>query len=786
MIQFLMGWPACFSTGEPIHFTHGRFLCTMIPAVPSCPRPPRLWFVPLILPTAFVFCLMAEIGMAQDRSYHGILRGIVTSEETGSSLPHVNVVIKGTSLGASTTATGYFIIPWIPVGDHTVTISHVAYATQNVTVRIRPNEITEIAVQLVPRVIESDELEVTAKVPARPNEANLGLEKLSVEEIAMVPQLAEPDVFRVLQLLPGVSATSDVSVRYYVRGGGSDQNLVLLNGATIYSPFHTLGIFSVIDPEIVSALEFYKGGFPPVYGDRLSSVLRIVTKEGNMNRYGGVAQAGLLSGKIALEGPVPLGSLILTGRKGWYAKVLKERLPASQAPFDFYDLYGQLSLYSDAIDKDSRFTVFGFLTDDNVRNEDPFQADFTVKNTVAGATWRKVWPSPLYSVAAVSYSGLRANVDPKLSTSVPRSNAIDDVTMDWDFTYLYGNRDELAFGAHLKSLTMGLDVRNPYGTHYAFNQSGTDFSLYGEYKFYRWESFGASVGLRVKFSSFTVRGPVLAEPRINLTYRPNPVMAIKGSFGYYSQELVTLTDENELISIFEPWLIMPEYLSSSMSIQAALGMTTYISEQATLELEGYYKWTEDLIDVNTQKFGPRDRDFVNVQGRAYGLEAVMAYEPGWLNVRATYALSWARKINPPIEYFPRYDTRHAASFFTGVRLGAGWTVSATWVFRSGMPFTPIRGYYSRIGFSGYLPAGDPLAYADVVDWGEKNTGRLPSYHRLDLGVTKHLRVDPVTITLEGSIVNVYNRHNIFYYDRDTGKRTNMLPFLPSASVKVEW
>ena len=731
-------------------------------------------------------CCLSTNSLAQEPAYTGILRGLVSNEETGGFIPHVNVVIKGTHLGASTTGTGYFIIPWIPVGDHTVIVSHVAYSTQELTVRIRPKEITEVAIQLSPRIIESEQLEVTAKVPPRPNEADLGLTKLSVDEIKMVPQLAEPDVFRVRQLLPGVSATSDVSVRYYVRGGGSDQNLVLLNGATIYNPFHTLGIFSVVDPEIVSALEFYKGGFPPVYGDRLSSVLHIVTKEGNTYHYGGMAQVGLLSGKVAVEGPIPSGSLILTGRKSWYAQVLKDRLPASQAPFDFYDLYGQISLHNEAVDKNSRFTVFGFLTDDKVRNEDPYQADYRVANTIAGATWRKVWPSPLYSVAGVSYSGLRAELDPKLSQASPRRNAVDDVTVDWDFTYLYGSRDELAFGAHLKLLDMELDVRNASGYHYLFTQSGTDFSLYGEYKFYRWESFGASVGLRVKFASFTVRGPVLAEPRISLTYRLNPVMALKGSFGYYSQELVTLTDENELVSIFEPWLIMPEYLSSSMAVHSALGFTAYLSEQATVELEAYYKSTNDLIDVNEEKYGPRDRDFINVQGRSTGLEGLFAYEPGWLLLRASYALSWATKINGALEYFPRYDTRHAASFFTGVRIPGGWTFSATWVFRSGMPFTPISGYYHRLGFSDDTPSYDPSAFDAVIDWGEKNSGRLPAYHRLDLGVTKRIDADPLTITVEGSIVNVYNRSNIFYYDRDTGKRTNMLPFLPSLSVKVEW
>lgn len=286
----------------------------------------------LLLLSASLLHLMASSSWSRAALDPGRVRGTVTDSTTGQPIPYANVVVSGTSLGASTNSEGFYHISSVIPGTYDLLVSQVGYHTKRVTVTIREREITQVDIHLSPTVIEQQEMLIVGEKPARPNEANLGLQKISAKEIALVPAGVEPDIFRALQSNPGIATTSDVSARYYVRGGGSDQNLVLLNGATVYSPFHTLGIFSVVDPEMVSLLEFHKGGFPPSYGGRLSSILNIVTRDGNRNRFQGTANATFLAGKLAVEGPMPGGSFLVTGRKSWFAVVMKRVFKESGCP----------------------------------------------------------------------------------------------------------------------------------------------------------------------------------------------------------------------------------------------------------------------------------------------------------------------------------------------------------------------------------------------------------------------------------------------------------------------
>ncbi len=466
----------------------------------------------------------------------------------------------------------------------------------------------------------------------------------------------EPDIFRALETNPGVATTSDVSARYYVRGGGSDQNLVLLNGATVYSPFHTLGIFSVVDPEMVSLLEFHEGGFPPSYGGRLSSILNIVTRDGNKNRFQETASATLLAGKVAFEGPIPDGSFLVTGRKSWYADVMKYYLKNQNAPFDFYDLSWKLSYSNPDIDQNSRFAFHGFLSGDQVINNDPFQANYLIRNKIVGLNWHKIWSNPLYSVVSISYSGFDAQLLPNLSQAKPRKNTVSDFSADWDFTYLYDSKDEFVFGWQNKILSTSLELQNLYGDQINFDQHGADLSAYADYHFYRWDRIGFTIGIRFKFLAVSVYRPLLYELRGSLTYRLTPMVSLKGSFGWYSQEMTTLSDETELISVFEPWVITPDYLNSSRAANFSLGVTSDWASDLKTEIEGYFKPIANLIDVNEKKFTATDRDFVNVDGESYGFEALTVYQPGKMYVKLGYTLSWAFKIKDGVWYIPAVPT----------------------------------------------------------------------------------------------------------------------------------
>ena len=716
----------------------------------------------------------------------GTLRGFVTDSTNGEAIAYANVIVKGSQKGAPSDTRGYYFIPKIPAGKQIIIVSIVGYHKKEIQVNIVADEIVHLDIKLIPTSVELTGLSIYGKKAARENETDLGLQKISIREIQMRPSGIESDIFRALKSAPGVSSTGDVTSRYYVRGGGSDQNLILLNGAVVYNPYHALGIFSVIDPEMISMMEFYKGGFAPEYGARLSSILNLVTKDGNKNEYHASASGSFLAGKVAVEGPIPNGSFIVTGRKSYYADALKKFLRSNEAPFDFYDLSAKVNYSNHDFLENSKFTVHTFISNDQVKNDDPLKEDYKVANNIYGLNWYQIWGSPLFSTISLSYSGFNAEVFPNLSNSKPRKNKLTDISSNWNFTYIYQSKDELNFGLQNTYLKSELDLENIYGQKDSFTMKGGEMRGYANYKFYRYENIGLDLGMRVNFASISQKGPFLLEPRVNFTYMPYPALSLKAVIGRYSQEVATLSNENELISIFEPWVIFPSNLRPSEATHIIVGVQSYLSDKISFEAEAYYKDLSNLFDINDQQNALGGYDYVNVDGEAYGGEFAAKIQSSDFFFNASYSLGWAYKYKGNTKYFPRYDVRHSVNILFDYDFGSGWFASSNWTFSTGMPFTPIAGYYNRMDIND--PWGDFLneKYKSVIYWGGKNIKRLPVYHRLDISVTKKFHVGFADITVGASVVNAYDRKNIYYFDKDTGEKVYMLPILPSASVKVEF
>lgn len=730
----------------------------------------------------YISIIFSSIAAAQEA---GSLRGFVTDSTNGESISFANVYIESTMTGASTDNRGYYFIPAVPTGTYRVIVSYLGYETKLVEVIISENKITELNVKLSPGSVEIDELNVVAEKIVRRNETDLGLQKISVREIEYMPVSVESDIFKAIQASPGVSSTGDVTSRYYVRGGGGDQNEVRLNGVTLYNPFHALGIFSSVDPEMISVLEFFKGGYEPKYGNRLSSTLNIITKDGNKNDFGATAQTSLLSGKLMLEGPVPNGSFITTARKSYYSDILKKFLNEKEAPFDFYDLSFKVNYSNPSFNKGSKFVLHGFYSNDFINNNNPLRENYLTNNIILGGSWRKVWASPLFSVINISYSGYNAKVDPNLSDAKERENELNDISIDFDFTYIYQSKDELQFGVQNKILNTILRQENLIGETTEFEQSGWDLSIYFNYKFYRWDKVGLDIGFRSRLSGLSKNRPFIIEPRFSFTYLPNSLIAFKLAGGWYSQEVVTLSNENELISIYEPWIIVPDYLNAPQALHLIAGIKSYITDFITVEAEAYYKSISNLFDTNPRKYTARFYDYENLDGEAYGLDILLKYQFDPVYFKASYSLGWTYKISGGEKYSPRYDRRHSVNILSAYNLGKNWEISLTWNFASGMPFTPVSGFYDRI----YNEPDPPyIFYHNFIPstlWGDKNTQRLPVYHRLDLSLSKDIKIGFAEFTFGASVINVYNRKNIFYFDKETGERVNMLPVMPSAFVKVK-
>ncbi|MGE5313664.1 MAG: TonB-dependent receptor, partial [Acidobacteriota bacterium] len=291
------------------------------------------------VPFLFILLILCAQALIPSTSLaSGAVRGFVTDSASGEAVIYANVSIKGTVLGATTNTKGYYFIPALPAGTHTLTVSILGYRTKQISFTLADNETRQISIRLAQSTVQLDEMTVVGEKEVRLNETNLGLQTMTAKELAIIPQGIEADIFRAVQFSTGVSSTGDVTARYYVRGGTSDQNLVLLDGVTVYNPFHALGILSAIDPEVISAMEFHKGGFPAEFGGRLSSVMNIVTKDGNSNQYHATGNASFVSAKTSFEGPIPNGSFLVTGRKSYYGRIFKNFLNGKDSPFDFWDV----------------------------------------------------------------------------------------------------------------------------------------------------------------------------------------------------------------------------------------------------------------------------------------------------------------------------------------------------------------------------------------------------------------------------------------------------------------
>ncbi|HOI31026.1 MAG TPA: TonB-dependent receptor [Melioribacteraceae bacterium] len=739
-----------------------------------------------LIPQLLLLVLLNSTLLVAQVETTGNLRGLVTDSTSGEALAYGNVFIKELNIGASTDSRGYFMIGSVPANRNlTLVISYLGYKTKQIPIKITPNKVTHYDVSLIPTGVELQTIEKIGEKVYEKNDTDISLQRIVVRDLEALPKGVETDIFRSIQYLPGVQSTGDVSARFYVRGGASNQNLVLVDGITIYNPFHALGLFSVVDPDMINNLEFYKGGFSADFGGRLSSVMSINTKDGNKNKLGAKATLSFLTGKALLEGPIPNGSFIITGRKSYSNQILKKFLNEKNVPVDFFDLSFKANYSNPDFIQGGKFIINGFISGDNILNSDPRVEDFSWSNNLFGFKWFQVGDSPLFYELGFSYSGFHGKVLPKSSNVRNRDNQVEDVSVQMDFTYMFDNKDEIGVGFLIKELNTKLFLENAQGLPINLGKSGTNIIFYTKYKFLQWESLGLDAGLRYNLANLSGNpNTIFMEPRVNFTLRLNSLISIKGAWGIYKQELTTITNENEVISIFEPWIIIPDYMIPSKSTHLIGGLKFDFSENFAIDIEGYLKKTIDVPILNQEKTFPSQPDFVSTDAESYGLEFFSRLSSGIFKFTTSYSYAHSyRKLNNLL-YYPKYDVRHSLNLTMEIDFGNGWLFNTAWIYNSGLPFTKIVGYYDKYYFEDFFAGwfeNDARRPYSIL--GIQNLGRLPHYHRLDINLSKKFFIYDYNVDVDFSIINLYDRKNIFYFKRDTGERVNMLPVLPTLTIK---
>ncbi len=716
----------------------------------------------------------------------GSLRGLVVDSTSGEPLPYCNIILQEINSGTTTDQRGYFFFPSLKTGTYTLIVSYIGYRNEVYEIKIIPNAMAHVDVKLIPTAVSLPQLEKVGKKYNFEKTPDVSVNRIFTRELETIPKGVETDILRSLKFLPGVSSAGDVTARYNVRGGASNQNLVLLNDMPVYSPFHALGLFSVVDPDMVSVAEFYKSGFPVEYRGRLSSLLKITSKDGNKNRFGGIASGSFLSGKALIEGPIPDGSFMISGRKSYSNKILKKFLNNKNVPVDFYDLSFNMNYSNPEFLQDAKFTFTGFVSSDNLDNPDPLQEDFMWKNQLFGLTYFQwVTGSPLFYQVELFSSYFKGEVIPNFSEARAEKNEINDVTVRAGFTYIFQNDDELTGGTEFATVKSILNLENVRKSYTEISDEGTNVSLYAKFKLSSIKDLIIEGGTRFNFTRLAngTAGDFSFEPRVNLTFRIFPWIAFKSAWGLYQQELTTISDENEIISVFEPWIITPSYLPPATAIHYVSGFHISPLSILSFDIEGYYKIIHNLTAVNERKYFADDPDIVAGRGESYGLEilTVIKQQPFSLNI--AYSLGWAFKEIYGLRYRPRYDSRHNLNLLLEYDFGSGWSASAAWFYNSGLPFTQIAGFYNKLYFND-LGSRD-FFFTPYTILAAKNLGQLPDYHRLDLSISKRFTIGDFKFRGDISVINVYDRNNLFYFDRATGQRVNMLPFLPTATLRVE-
>jgi len=743
----------------------------------------NLYYLPLLF-------ILFTLSISAQTQNTGILRGFLSDSLSGEALPYGNIFIKELNEGTSTDNRGYYIFPSLPApGTYTIIVSYVGYASKQIEAKISGSEVAALNIELAPVTIEIQPIEKTAERVDR-KKSDLGKYKTTIKELETIPQGIETDILRSIQNVPGVTFSSDISASYFVRGGSNNQNMILLNNAVLYNPFHSLGMFSIVDPEMINSLEFYKGGFPTEYSDRTSSVLDLTTKDGNKNRVGASAAAGLLTAKAAVEGPIPNGSFIITGRKSISDKVLKKFYNDKDLPVDFYDMSFKFNYSDKEFWENAKFVVHGFFSGDNITDDDPFRANYNWKNGVYGIRYFQVSDSPLFYELSYSVSNFYGEADPKFSSVKPKRNEVKDHTFKGDYKYFYQSKDILSVGLKISDIRTDLYLQNFSGEIGNIGRAETtnDWSIYAKYQFFRFENLGIELGTRANLVKLTRDNNYAFpfEPRFSLAYNLSPAVKIQVSVGVFNQSLTTLTDEDEVISIFEPWLIIPEYIGTTKSFNYTAGIDLILSRFINLKLEGYYKKTINVPLLNKNKIFSSDPDMISAVSRAYGAELFNRITLNNIIFTSTYALAWVRNTAFNITYSPRFDIRNSLNLLLQANMGDGWSFSVMWNYKSGFPFTKLLGYYPKFHFD------DAPDYYSILDYysrftllDRRNTGKAPDYHRLDLSVSKKFTWQYLNLSIDISALNLYNRENLFYFGRETGERINMLPFLPSVTIKVE-
>lgn len=773
--------------------------------------------------------LCALLCCVESYSQKFTISGTVKDADTGESLIGATITETKTVQGNIANTHGFYSLT-LPRDSVTLMYSYVGYTRKIVSLSLTRDTVINMTLQSA----MLDEVVVnTSRAEAIHESTRMSTFSIPIEQIKSLPAfLGETDILKVLQLMPGVQSGNEGSTGLYVRGGGPDQNLLLLDGVPIYNASHLFGFFSVFNADAINHVELTKGGFPARYGGRLSSVIDINMKEGDMKKFKGEGAIGVISSKLTLDGPIVKDktSFIVSARRTYIDILSKPFLAAQRKKGDdfgyyFYDLNLKLNhifnsnnrvYLSTYTGKDKAYAKETYKNYNGV-GENVGQYSLLWGNVITALRWNHIFGPRLFSNASATYSRYNFSVRDKqteesqlpdltLQTKIYRNDYSSNIR-DWsagiDFDYLPSPEHTIRFGARttLHKFVPGVYTSSDpiasdtvIGAHPV---NASEFSAYAEDDWILNDRIKVNAGVHT--SAFYVENKWYhsIQPRLSVRYLIQPELALKASYSKMAQYIHLLTNAGIGLPT-DLWVSSTARIKPQRSDQYAAGIAKTIKSEYEFSVEGYYKKMENLIEYKDGasylniETDWQDNVATNGHGKSYGLEVLLQKKTGkvsgWLGYTLSKSTRQFDELNFGKEFPYKFDRRHDLSLALSYNWNKRRDFSFVWVYGSGNKITLPTAEYESIGSS------DPYSYnRGITYYGDRNSYSMRAYHRLDVSFSwiKEKKWGERKWTL--GIYNVYNRLNPFFIDigsNDQGQAKfieySLFPILPSFSYSFKF
>ncbi len=744
------------------------------------------------------------------------ISGFVFDQSNGESLIGANVFLTPGYRGATSNLSGYYVIPDVASGSYVLHAQYIGYKLFAQEVTIHGGETVKINITLQTEALQTEEIVVLGDSMPRIEELyRRPISKLELTglEIAKIPQVAEADLLRSLQTLPGVVSISDFSSALYVRGGSSDQNLYLIDGTDVYNPEHAFGLFSTFNTDAIKKVELSKGGFGAEYGGRLSSVLNVTNLDGNREEFEGSGSLSLLSARTTLQMPIGhMGSISGSIRRTYFDKTIGAAI--DDIP-DYYFWDGNLKGYFE-LDNKNYLTISGYGGQDvlgftfNKKAESRTGFDVSWGNTTGSVRWTRVFTPKLFANFWMTGSRFRSTFKFTEPFDFSDANFVSDITVKGNMEYYASEKWTTRFGFEQKFLHGIFEQEFPDG-RVDVNRRRRQSTAYAQVNYRPNSSWDIEPGVRFDYFD-AERNYKHLDPRLTVRYRLTESSNVKAAAGIYHQYLHRL-ERPFFVGI---WTSSDENQQESASQHLILGYQKQFNEAYELEVEGYLKTYHNVYSLNQNIIAsvvPTSNDaegkalYTNTQGlfhrgdgNSRGLEFLLRKNSG--NVTGWLALSWARTlmtfddINQERAFPPRHDRTVNINWVSSLdikntlrvlrgesthRDKGRWILGTNFIYNSGQPITVPSSYYAirRTPDDRLWTRENPTTI---------NAYRLPPYVRFDLSISylrqlAHWSYEPYL-----QIYNLGNRKNIWFLEYDGAKvdKVSMFPILPTIGVNFKF